>query len=408
METKSNDNDHKKLGKKLGLFAFSNLVGPGLPLFLPKGNVIRAELDNFIKNEKKELGYQFVNIPHIAKKELYEKSGHLGKYDAMMPVMTDKDGNQFVIKAMNCPHHFEIYAALPRTYKELPLRLAENTTVYRNEKSGELQGLTRVMSLTQDDTHHFVRENQIHNEIRMILSLMKKVYSIFGFTKFRVQISVRDSKNSKGYFGNDQMWEKSEKILIDSVKEWGENYMVEEGEAAFYGPKIDIMTRDSLGREWQLATIQLDFNQPDNFDLTFVGEDGQKHRPTVIHVAILGSIERFMGILIEHYAGAFPLWLSPTQVKVLPIGEGHLKYAEGVFEKLKKADIRAELDESNESLSKKIRTAKSEKVPYIIVLGDKEVTQNKATLETRSGDEPETLDIESIISKLKLEIESKK
>ena len=306
--------DHKKLGRELGLFAFSPLVGPGLPLFLPKGTVIFTELEEFMRQEKEARGYSFVRIPHIAKAALYKKSGHLGKYDAMMPMMTDEDGDQYVMKAMNCPHHFELYNAQPHSYRDLPYRVAETTTVYRNEKSGELSGLVRVKSLTQDDTHHFVRHDQIEAEIKMILGLMEKVYSSFGFSDFLVQISVRDPKNPEKYFGGDDLWKKSEQILIESVKEWGRPYIVEEGEAAFYGPKIDIMVKDSIGRRWQLTTVQLDFNQPENFQMRYAGEDSKEHAPAVLHVAILGSIERFMGILIEHFAGAFPLWLSPVQV----------------------------------------------------------------------------------------------
>ena len=254
--------DHKKLGKELGLFTFSPLVGPGLPLFLPKGETVLHELLWFMRQTKEQLGYKFVHIPHIAKTDLYKKSGHLGKYDAMMPIMKDEDGDEFVMKAMNCPHHFEIYNSQPHSYRDLPLRLAETTTVYRNEKSGELSGLVRVKSLTQDDTHHFVRHDQIESEIDMILKLMDDVYSKFGFKDFMVQISIRDSKHPEQYFGDDKLWKKSEEILINAVKTWGRKFVVEEGEAAFYGPKIDIMVKDSLNREWQLTTVQLDFNQP--------------------------------------------------------------------------------------------------------------------------------------------------
>jgi len=405
MREEAEKRDHKKLGKELGLFTISDLVGKGLPMYLPKGNIIKTELENFIRKEKEKLGYSFVTIPHIAKKELYIRSGHIGKYDAMMPIMTDENGEEFVMKAMNCPHHFEIYNAEPHSYRDLPLRIAENTTVYRNEKSGELSGLLRVKNLTQDDTHHFIRTDQIEPEIEMIFSLMRKVYKLFGFDNYKVEVSTRDTKNKEKYFGNDEIWENAEKILINSAKKMGLKYNVEEGEAAFYGPKIDIKIKDSIGREWQLATIQLDFNQPNNFEMDYVGEDGKKHRVVVLHVAILGSLERFMGILIEHYAGVFPLWLSPIQVKVIPIsGDKHLDYATEIFKTLKENDVRAELDESNESLSKKIRNAKVQKIPYLIIIGNKEKKSRKLTVEGRNNEKIEDITSEEFLAKLKKEI----
>jgi threonyl-tRNA synthetase len=402
------ERDHRKIGQELGLFVISDLVGKGLPMLLPKGAVIRSELERLIIEEKKALGYQFVYSPHIAKKEIYVKSGHMGRYDAMMPVMTDENDEEFVIKAMNCPHHFEIFNSSPKSYRDLPLRIAENGTVYRNEKSGELAGLLRVKNLTVDDTHHFIRQDQIESEMEMIFGLTDKIYHTFGFKDYKVEISVRDPKDKKKYFGNDEIWEKAEKILIDSVKKWGVNYTVEEGEAAFYGPKIDMRVKDSQGRFWQLATIQLDFNQPENFDMNYIGDDGKPHKVVVIHVAILGSFERFMAVIIEHYNGSFPLWLSPVQVKILPIGEGHFYYAEEVFEKLKAENIRVEFDISNESLGKKIRTAKTEKVPYMLVIGDKEVSEKKVTLESRDKGKLGEFEIEKLISSLKQEIKEKK
>jgi threonyl-tRNA synthetase len=376
--------DHKKIGKELGLFTVSELVGKGLPMYLPKGNIIRTELERFIRKEKEDLGYSFVTIPHIAKKELYIRSGHMGKYDAMMPTMTDESGEEFVMKAMNCPHHFEIYNAEPHSYRDLPLRIAENTTVYRNEKSGELSGLLRVKNLTQDDTHHFIRVDQIESEIQMIFGLMEKVYKIFNFNEYKVEISVRDPNNKEKYFGSDEVWKNAENILIESAKKKGFDYSVEEGEAAFYGPKIDIKVKDSIGREWQLTTVQLDFNQPENFDMDYTGEDGKKHRVVVLHVAIFGSFERFMGVMIEHFAGIFPIWLSPIQVTIVPIGESQKEYADNIFKKLKESDIRVELDDSNESLGKRIRNAKMQKVPYVIVIGDKEKDGNVITVEGRT------------------------
>jgi threonyl-tRNA synthetase len=364
--------DHKKIGKEMGLFTISELVGKGLPMYLPKGNIIRTELENFIRHEKEMLGYSFVTIPHIAKKELYIRSGHLGKYDAMMPIMTDQNGEEFVLKAMNCPHHFEIYNAEPHSYKDLPFRIAENTVVYRNEKSGELSGLLRVKSLCQDDTHHIIRPDQIESEIKMILGLMQKVYSIFGFNDYKVEISIRDPKNKTKYFGSDEAWQKAENILVEQVKKWGVPFSIEEGEAAFYGPKIDIRVKDSIGREWQLTTIQLDFNQPENFDMDYVGDDGKKHRVVVLHVAIFGSFERFFGILIEHYAGAFPLWLSPVQARVIPIKDDDFPFARDVFQQLKGIGVRVDIDESHEKLGKKIRDGAIEKIPYLIVIGEQE------------------------------------
>ena len=408
MKEEAEKRDHKKIGKEMELFTISELVGKGLPMYLPKGNIIRTELENFIRHEKEKLGYLFVTIPHIAKKELYIRSGHLGKYDAMMPIMTDSNGEEFVLKAMNCPHHFEIYNALQHTYKDLPYRIAENTVVYRNEKSGELSGLLRVKGLCQDDTHHIIRQDQIESEIEMILGLMQKVYHIFGFDKYKVEISIRDPKNKTKYFGDDAVWDKAEKILIEQVKKWGVPFTVEEGEAAFYGPKIDIRVKDSIGREWQLTTIQLDFNQPENFDMNYTGKDGNKHRVVVLHVAIFGSFERFFGILIEHYAGNFPLWLSPTQVKVIPVRESHNIYAEKVHKSLIDANIRSNFDDRDLNLGKKVREAKNEKTSYWVVVGDKEIESDTVTLESRDHGQLGQIKISELIEKLSTEIKNKK
>ena len=400
--------DHKKLGKELKLFTISDLVGRGLPMLLPRGNIIKTELERFIYAKKESLGYSFVTIPHIAKKELYIKSGHMGKYDAMMPTMTDENGDEFVMKAMNCPHHFEIYNAEPHTYKDLPFRIAENTAVYRNEKSGELAGLLRVKNITQDDTHHFVTQDQIKSEIEMIFNLMREIYEIFGFNDYKVEISVRDPKNKGKYFGSDEVWEKAENILIESAKKMGLKYSVEEGEAAFYGPKIDIKVKDSIGREWQLTTIQLDFNQPENFEMDYVGDDGKKHRVVVLHVAILGSFERFMGVLIEHYAGAFPTWLSPVQVAIIPVRENHEEKAKELYDILKQASIRTEIFSADDSLGKRIHVSKDMKTPFVIVLGDKEVSSGNLTIENRDGTKTENITSSEFLTKLKKEIEDKK
>lgn len=371
--------DHKLLGKQLGLFAFSPLVGAGFPMFLPKGNTVKRALEKYITKVKENRGYKFVCIPHVAKDELYLKSGHLGKYDAMMPIMETEEGDKLVLKAMNCPHHFELYKAEPHSYKELPLRYAENTAVYRNEKSGEVNGLFRVRCITQDDTHHFVRHEQIEEEIDMILGLTKEIFDKFGFSNFKARVSVRDPEHPEKYFGDDKLWQKAEEKLIASVKKWTDDHFVGEGEAAFYGPKIDIMVEDAIKREWQLTTVQLDFTQPENFDLTYTGEDGKDHRPAVLHVAIFGSVERFLGIIIEHFGGAFPFWLAPVQVQVLPVADKFNDYAQEVAAALKTSEIRVEIDDSADSLGKKIRNAEMMKVPYMLVVGEKEMANKTIT-----------------------------
>lgn len=388
--------DHRLLGKQLELFTFSPLVGAGYPLFLPKGTILKEVLGEYITKLKKKRGYSFVSIPHVAKEDLYIRSGHMGKYDAMMPVM-DCDGERYVMKAMNCPHHFELYNSQPHSYKDLPLRYAENTAVYRNEKSGEVNGLLRVRSITQDDTHHFVAHSQIEAEIDMILSLTKELYDTFGFNQYKAQISIRDSKHPEKYFGDDKLWKKAEEKLVASVQRWGADYVIEEGEAAFYGPKIDIMVKDAIGREWQLTTVQLDFNQPENFEMKYTGEDGKEHRPAVIHVAIFGSFERFIGILIEHYAGAFPFWLSPVQAILLPVSEKFNGYAREIMEKLQAAGVRVELDESNETLGKKIRNAEMMKVPYMLVVGEKEAADKTVAVRDYASKKQEVISVEEFL-----------
>lgn len=395
------EHDHRKLGKELNLFTFSKNVGPGLPMLLPAGEKVREALESYLTELKKDRNYEFVKIPHIAKRELYEKSGHMGKYDAMMPTFTDESDNEYVLKAMNCPHHFEIYNSTPKSYRDLPLRIAENTTVYRNEKSGELHGLTRVKNLTQDDTHHFIRPDQIDDEIQMILDLMDKVYARVGFDNYRVQISVRDTDSDQEYFGGDEIWERAESILKKAVKNRNIPFSVEEGEAAFYGPKIDVMIEDALGREWQLTTVQLDFVQPDNFDMTYDGEDGQEHQVVVIHAAILGSFERFMGVLIEHTGGDFPFWLAPTQLTLLPIADEHVSFAKNIQQKLDEAGFRAEVDESDNSLGKRIRRVHENKVPYFAVIGDDEAESETIEIEARKDDVGDIeVEIEDMIESL--------
>lgn len=392
--------DHKILGKQLGLFVGSPIIGGGLPMFLPRGARLFRNLEEYITAEKEKRGYSFVRIPHIAKSDLYKKSGHLGKYDAMMPIMETEDGDSFCMKAMNCPHHFELYRSESHSYRNLPLRYAENTVVYRNEKSGEINGLFRVRALTQDDTHHFVRHDQIGSEIKMILNLMGEVYRKFGFEKFRARISVRDPAKPEKYFGSDKLWKEAEETLIKEAEEWGAPFFVGEGEAAFYGPKIDVMVQDAIGREWQMTTVQLDFTQPENFDLTYIGEDGKKHRPAVLHVAIFGSFERFMGILIEHYAGAFPAWLAPVQVKILPISDAFLEYAHTIEEALKDVNIRVEVDDTAEGLGKKIRNAEMEKIPYMLVVGEKEFAAQTIAVRDYATKKQEVMTVIDFIKKL--------
>ncbi|PJC36771.1 threonine--tRNA ligase [Candidatus Peregrinibacteria bacterium CG_4_9_14_0_2_um_filter_53_11] len=398
--------DHKILGKQLELFAHSALVGGGLPLFLPKGTQLRENLMNFITKEKKARGYKFVTIPHIAKDELYMRSGHLGKYDAMMPIMETEDGDRLVMKAMNCPHHFELYKAQAHSYRSLPLRYAENTVVYRNEKSGEINGLLRVRALTQDDTHHFVRYNQIASEIDMILGLMQKVYARFGFTKYRARVSTRDLNNPDKYFGTDEVWNMAEKNLIEGVQRWGAEYFIGEGEAAFYGPKIDIMVEDALGREWQLTTVQMDFIQPKNFELTYTNEEGKDEYVAVLHVAIYGSFERFMAIIIEQFGGAFPSWLAPVQAKLLPVSDAFLEYAHTIREILENNDIRIEVDDANDTLGKKIRNAELQKVPYMLVIGQKEMDEQKIAVRDYATKKQEVMSVMEFVEKIKAEAEA--
>lgn len=390
--------DHKILGKQLGLFAFSPLVGAGLPLYLPNGARLKRTLEAYITSEKEKREYTFVCIPHIAKDALYVTSGHLGKYDAMMPIMETEDGgDKLVMKAMNCPHHFELYKAEPHSYRDLPLRYAENTVVYRNEKSGEVNGLFRVRAVTQDDTHHFVRHDQIGEEIDMILGLTRTVYEKFGFKNFRARVSIRDPEKPEKYFGDDALWKLAEKNLVEGVQRWGAEYFVGEGEAAFYGPKIDIMIEDAIGREWQLTTVQLDFTQPENFDLTYTGEDGKPHRPAVLHVAIFGSLERFMGIIIEHFAGAFPAWLAPVQVKILPVSDQFLPYANEVFTQLQKHGVRVQIDFAAETLGKKIRNAEHMRIPYMIVVGEKETAEKNIAVRDYATKEQKTMSCDELV-----------
>lgn len=377
--------DHRKLGVQLDLFTFSDLVGSGLPLWTPKGTWLRHLLDGFVWELRRARGYERVEIPHITKKELYETSGHWQKFSDELFRMRTRDGHEFAMKPMNCPHHTQIYARRPWSYRDLPQRYANTTMVYRDEQTGELSGLLRVRAITQDDAHVFCRSSQAKDEIAKIWDIVTEFYAKTGGFSLTPRLSLHDPDKREKYLGSRGAWEKAEGMLREIVREKEVSAAEAVGEAAFYGPKIDFLATDSLGRQWQLATIQLDMNLPERFDLFCINENGEKERIVMIHAAIMGSIERYLSVLIEHLGGSFPVWLSPLQVKVLPLGEAHLEYARGVFEALKGADIRAELDDSNETLGKKIRNAKLEKVPYFLVIGDAEVKEEQVTVEGRGG-----------------------
>ena len=378
--------DHRKLGKELQLFAFSEKVGMGLPLWLPKGAMLRERLQQFLQKAQIESGYLPVITPHIGHKDLYVTSGHYEKYgkDSFQPIKTPQEGEEFFLKPMNCPHHCEIYKTSPRSYKDLPLRLAEFGTVYRYEQHGELHGLTRVRGFTQDDAHLFCMPNQVKDEFKKVIDLVLYVFGSLGFENYTAQISLRDKEDRSKYIGTDENWELAENAIIEAAAEKGLKTVVEYGEAAFYGPKLDFMVRDAIGRKWQLGTIQVDYNLPERFDLTYIGEDNAKHRPVMIHRAPFGSMERFIAVLIEHCAGKFPLWLAPTQVKILPISDKFMPYAESVLQQLKKADIRAEIDDRNEKIGKKIRDTELERTPLMVVLGEQE-TNNGTVAVRRQG-----------------------
>jgi threonyl-tRNA synthetase len=395
--------DHRKLGKELGLFSFSELVGPGLPLWSPKGTILRNEIDRFVTGLRMEKGYQLVTIPHIAKKALYETSGHWNKYSDDLFKVSAKDddggGDEYVLKPMNCPCHTQIFDSVPRSYKEIPQRFAETTMVYRAEQSGELAGLTRVLSITQDDAHVFCRETQLREEICAIWDIVDSFYGRFGFD-IKVRLSFHDPKKKDEYLGDDAVWEASESMLKDIAEERGANYFIEEGEASFYAPKLDFMANDSIGRTHQVATIQLDRNLPERFDLNCINEAGEKERVVMIHAAIAGSLERFTAVLIEHLAGNFPLRFAPVQLAVIPVADVHNEYAKEVYTALKEAGFRVELDDENESMGKKIRNAKKMKLPYFIVIGDKDIESNTVTLESRDTEESISISVDDLITKL--------
>ena len=388
--------DHRKIGKELELFAFSQRVGQGLPLWLPKGAMLRERLENFLKSVQKKYGYLPVITPHIGQKELYVTSGHYAKYgkDSFQPIHTPQEGQEFLLKPMNCPHHCEIYKVKPRSYKDMPLRLAEFGTVYRYEQSGELHGLTRVRGFTQDDAHIFCRPDQLKEEFIKVIDIVLYIFKTLDFKEYTAQISLRDPDNREKYIGSDENWEKAERAIIEAAAEKGLNTVVELGEAAFYGPKLDFMVRDAIGRKWQLGTIQVDYNLPERFELEYVGADDKKYRPVMIHRAPFGSMERFVAVLIEHTGGKFPLWLAPEQAVILPVSEKHNEYAKKVVDSLNNSDIRASIDDRNETIGKKIRENELKRVPFLLIVGEKEAESGKVSVRKQGGEDIGTMSVE--------------
>lgn len=397
--------DHRKLGKELELFAFSEKVGMGLPLWLPKGTLLRERLEQFMRRAQVKAGYDPVVTPHIGSKALYVTSGHYEKYgkDSFQPIHTPDEGEEFLLKPMNCPHHCEIYKVKPRSYRDLPIRLAEFGTVYRYEQSGELHGLTRVRGFTQDDAHIFCRPDQVKEEFVKVIDLVLHVFNSLGFENYTAQVSLRDPANKTKYIGEDALWDKAEREIQEAADERGLKTVVVLGEAAFYGPKLDFMVRDALGRSWQLGTIQVDYQLPQRFELEYVGSDNQKHRPVMIHRAPFGSLERFVAVLIEHCAGNFPLWLSPDQISVLPISERFNEYAQQVIDKLKELDIRGFLDDRDEKIGRKIRDAEIKKVPYMLIVGEREAAEGKVSVRRHGKGDLGSLLLDEFVTQFKVE-----
>lgn len=395
--------DHRKLGRELELFTFSEKVGMGLPLWLPKGTLLRERLVNFMKRAQDKSGYQQVVTPHIGHKALYETSGHYEKYgkDSFQPIATPNEGEEFLLKPMNCPHHCEIYKHKPRSYKDLPIRYAEFGTVYRYEQSGELHGLTRVRGFTQDDAHIFCRPDQVKEEFVKVIDLVLYVFKALGFENFTAQISLRDPDNKEKYIGSDDAWEKAERSIIEAAEERGLSTVTELGEAAFYGPKLDFMVKDALGRKWQLGTIQVDYNLPERFQLEYIGSDNQKHRPVMIHRAPFGSLERFVAVLIEHCAGKFPLWLSPEQITILPISEKYKEYAEEIKAALEEQDIVGQIDNRDEKIGRKIRDAEVKKIPFMLIVGEKEQEESKISVRKHGEGDLGSLSLDEFIAHFK-------
>jgi len=398
--------DHRKIGKEMGLFTFSERVGMGLPLWLPKGTRMRETLVEFLKKVQENAGYSQVVTPHIGKKELYQTSGHWEKYgeDSFKPIQTPHEGEEFLLKPMNCPHHCEIYASSPKSYRDLPLRLAEFGTVYRYEQSGELHGLTRVRGFTQDDAHIFCRPDQVKDEFKSVIDIVLYIFRVLDFKDYKAQVSLRDPDNKSKYFGSDEQWDQAEAAIIEAADEMGLKTVHETGEAAFYGPKLDFMVRDALGREWQLGTIQLDYQLPDRFELEYTGADNQPHRPVMIHRAPFGSLERFTAVLIEHTAGDFPLWLAPEQGVVIPVSEKYNYYAESVQNSLRSAGFRFDVDLGNDTVGKKIRNAEVGKYPYMLIVGEKEQEQGAVSVRVRHEGDKGTMSMDGFVDHIKEQI----
>ena len=399
--------DHRKLGKELELFTFSQKVGQGLPLWLPKGAALRERLENFLKRAQKKAGYEMVVSPHIGSKELYVTSGHYAKYgeDSFQPIKTPNEGEEFMLKPMNCPHHCEMYNATSWSYRDLPKRFAEFGTVYRYEQSGELHGLTRVRGFTQDDAHIFCTPEQLDEEFKKVIDLTLYVFSSLGFENFTAQVSLRDPENKEKYIGSDDVWDKAEHAIMNAAKEKGLNYVVETGEAAFYGPKLDFMVKDALGRSWQLGTIQVDYNLPERFDLTYKGSDNESHRPVMIHRAPFGSMERFVAILLEHTGGNFPLWLMPEQAIILSLSEKYEKYSQKVLTLLENSEIRALVDNRSETVGKKIREAETQKFPYMLIVGEQEEKDGTVSVRKHGEGDLGSMKVEEFANLINSEID---
>ncbi len=399
--------DHRKIGKELELFTFSDTVGKGLPLWLPKGTALRLRLEDFLKKIQKRFGYQQVMTPHIGNKVLYVTSGHYAKYgkDSFQPIHTPEEGEEYLLKPMNCPHHCEIYKFKPRSYKDLPFRCAEFGTVYRYEQSGELHGLTRVRSFTQDDAHIFCRPDQLLDEFLKVMDIISIIFNALDFKNFEAQISLRDPNNKSKYIGSDDVWEKAESAIVEACKLRGLPARVETGEAAFYGPKLDFMVKDAIGRRWQLGTIQVDYNLPERFGLEYVGEDNQKHRPVMIHRAPFGSMERFVAVLIEHTGGKFPLWLTPDQVAILPISERFNDYARKVAEQLEMEDVRVIVDDRNEKIGRKIRDNELKRIPYMVIVGEKEEQENTVSVRRQGEGDKGSMSVSDFAKMINTEVD---
>ena len=398
--------DHRKLGKELELFMFSEMVGKGLPMWLPKGTALRLRLQEFLTKIQKQYGYEQVMTPHIGNKQLYETSGHWDHYghDSYQPITTPEEGEVYLLKPMNCPHHCMIYKWQPRSYKDLPLRLAEFGTVYRYEQSGELHGLTRVRSFTQDDAHIFCRPDQVKDEFIRVMEIIEIIFKALKFENFEAQISLRDPSNTEKYVGTDENWERAESAIVEACKEKGLPAVVEYGEAAFYGPKLDFMVKDALGRRWQLGTIQVDYNLPERFDLTYIGSDNEKHRPVMVHRAPFGSMERFVAVLLEHCAGDFPLWLTPDQVMILPVSEKYHEYAEKLNEMLKRNEIRTLIDMRSEKIGRKIRDAEMKKVPYMLIVGEKEMNETAVSVRKHGQGDLGSMSVDEFIAMIEKQV----